>query len=181
MTLEPALLMSPCDGCLVWLGGPCAGFEVVFCWSTHLQLDWHWCWTWSWCLMWQEIFSWWSDGCLLRGSFGPALLVLACFVSGTLCWIGVEPVLRNKFGFEVGACILRSEFGSEVDACCNMNPVDDVWGVVLYKVMMNYKIFSFYSGKFFYFLPNLIQVFWIMILSHFHLISDFYCPKQTTH
>ena len=63
---------------------------------------------------------------LLRGSFGPALLVLACFVSGTLCWIGVEPVLRNKFGFEVGACILRSEFGSEVDACCNMNIVDDV-------------------------------------------------------
>ena len=73
-----------------------------------------------------NLFSWWSDGCLLRGSFGPALLVLACFVSGTLCWIGVEPVLRNKFGFEVGACILRSEFGSEVDACCNMNPVDDV-------------------------------------------------------
>ena len=52
--------------------------------------------------------------------------MLACFVSGTLCCIGVESVLSNKFGFEVGACILRSEFGSEVDACCNMNPVDDV-------------------------------------------------------
>ena len=128
-----------------------------------------------------NLFSWWSDGCLLRGSFGPALLVLACFVFGTLCWIGVEPVLRNKFEFEVGAWFLRSKFGSEVDACCNMKPVDDVWGVALYKVLMNYKIFSFYSGKFFYFLPNLIQVFWIMILSHFHLISDFYCPKQTTH
>ena len=71
--------------------------------------------------MWQGIFSWWSDGCLLRGGFG-----LACFVSGTLWWIGVEPVLRNKFGFEVGACILRSGFGSEVAACCNMKPVDDV-------------------------------------------------------
>ena len=75
MTLEPALLMSPCDGCLVWLGGPCAGFEVVVCWSTHLQLDWHWCRTWSWCLMWQEIFS---PGGLMDVCWGGALVLL--------CW-----------------------------------------------------------------------------------------------
>ena len=54
-----------------------------------------------------NLFSWLSDGCLLRGSFGPPLLVLACLVSETLCWIGVEPVLRNNFGFEVGS--LHSE------------------------------------------------------------------------
>ena len=173
MTLEPALLMSPCDGlfgmtrwplCWIW---SCVLLVNSFATGLTLVLDLE--------LMPDVtgnlfLMVWWmfTEGEFWSCSVEACSWCLLVLTLDLVLDLGLVPVLWSEFGFEVGAC-------------CNIIPDDDVWLVVLYKVMMNYKIFLFYSGKFFYFLPNLIQVFWIMILSHFHLISDFYCPKQTTH
>ena len=149
MTLEPALLIVS----LWWFDSVALVLDLKLCTAGQLIC------------YWIDIGAGlgvdaWCD----RKSF-PGGLMDVCWGGALvlLCWCLLVWFLRlcaglglNQFwgiilDLKSGVCILRSEFGSGVGACCNMKPVDDVWGVVLYKVMMNYKIFSFYSGKFFIF------------------------------